>query len=1178
VPAAECSGGSELQLVFCCTSPNSALGYRRLWPGEIHPIEKALTKVQAGGAKSIHQAVLIFKIASYFEPIHPCMKKLDRYFDISPKESIMRRMFFLLTVITLSLALWASAEDGQGTRLLTMPAIARDQIAFVYAGDLWIADQEGNNVRRLTTREVVESRPAFSPDGKQIAFSAKYDGNVDVYVMPLTGGTPTRLTWHPGVDTVQSFTPDGTGILFTSPRLVHTGRYTQLFVVPVKGGFPEALPIPFAHAAVYSPDGTRLAYNPLSPAFNQWKHYRGGTVSTISIYRSSDHSLEKIAQPAGRANDAGPIWIGDSIYFRSDRNGEFNLFSYQLKTKTLKQLTRHSDFPVLNASGGDGKIIYEQAGVLHIFDPKSEKTKSLAIQLTADLPETRTRFVKGTRYIRNASLSPTGSRAVFEFRGEIITVPAEKGDPRNLTNTPGCNERSPVWSPDGKQIAYFSDEPGEYTLYVRNQDGKGDPKKYPLEGAGFYENPLWSPDCKKIVFSDNSWSVYWIDLESGKVKKISSEILYGPARARAIQFNWSPDSKWIAYTQTGRTYIQSIYVYSIESGQSARLTDGLSDAGEPVFDASGKYLYFLASTDAGPVKQWFDMSNADMRVTRAIYLAVLRKDLPSPLAKESDEEKGIQKEEKRTDKEKGKEEIKPEEKFSLDLEGITQRILALPVPSAQLSNLQAGSTGEIFYLERNGAGSAGSPGEVRTLLRRYDINKRKEEVVLNEVSDYDVSADGKKILMVSKGNWSILPATGKTEAGQGKLNLDAIEVRIEPRSEWNQIFQEAWRINRDYFYDPNMHGANWKAMREKYAVFLPWLSTRSDLNRVLQWMCSELVVGHHRVGGGEELDESKTVPVGLLGANYAIENGRYRFSKIFGGLNWNPELRSPLTEPGSEVKAGEYLLAVRGRELKPPMNLYSLFENSAGKIVEITVGPNPDGTGSRAIQVVPVADEVALRNRDWVEGNLKKVEAATGGRVAYVYVPNTSTLGHTYFKRYFFPQVDKEAIIVDERHNGGGQVADYYIDFLRRPLVSYWATRYGEDIRTPGATIPGPKVMLIDETAGSGGDLLPWMFRKFKLGQLIGKRTWGGLVGILGFPVLMDGGFITAPNLAIWTEEGWVVENEGVPPDIEVEQTPAEIIAGHDPQLEKAIQVVMEELKKNPPKMPKRPPFPIRVK
>jgi tricorn protease len=659
-------------------------------------------------------------------------------------------------------------------------------------------------------------------------------------------------------------------------------------------------------------------------------------------------------------------------------------------------------------------------------------------------------------------------------------------------------------------------------------------------------------------------------------KKIGSEYLYGPSRARTIHHVWSPDSKWIAYTLNSKDYIQSVYAYSIEKDQSTPITDGLSEVSEPTFDANGKYLYFLASTDAGPVKQWFDMSNADLRVTRSIYLAVLRKELPSPLSKESDEEKGIVKDQKE-DKEKPKEAAKAPAPVSIDFDGLNNRILSLPIPAGNLAGLQAGEAGHFYYLEFAGGTKALGSTEGKTTLHHYDLDKRKDESTLPDVDEYELSGDHKKILYRSKEIWTIAASSGKVEAGQGKLNIDAIEVRIEPLAEWEQIFQEAWRINRDYFYDPNMHGAKWSAMRDKYAVFLPHLATRNDLNRVIQWMCSELAVGHHRVGGGDLLHEPKSIPGGLLGADYSIENGRYRFKRVYGGLNWTPELRSPLTEPGVDVKAGEYLLAVRGQDLRPPANLYSLFENTSEKIVEITVGPNSDGSGARTVSVVPIASESALRNRDWVEGNLKKVDQATGGRVAYVYVPNTTTLGHTYFKRYFFPQAHKEAIIVDERFNGGGQVADYYIDLLRRPLISYWAMRYGADLRTPGASIQGPKVMIIDETAGSGGDLLPWMFRKLKLGKLIGKRTWGGLVGTLGFPVLMDGGFITAPNLAIWTEDGWVVENEGVPPDIEVEQTVADVIAGQDPQLEKAIAVVMEELKKNPPPSLKRPPYPVRV-
>ena len=1081
----------------------------------------------------------------------------------------------LLSVMLIGLPQSASANgpDINNTRLLSQPAISKENVAFTYAGELWVAGLDGKNVKRLTADDGQQANPAFSPDGSLIAFTAQYEGNPDVYVVPVTGGVPTRLTWHPGPDIVQGFTPDGTAVLFTSPRAVFTGRYTQLFTVSIKGGIEEPLKLPNASRATYSPDGSRLAYNPLSEAFTQWKNYRGGLNSTIWMYKFSDHSADKLPQPEGRSNDVDPMWLGDMIYFRSDRNGEFNLFSFNPKTKAIKQLTDHKDFPVMGASAGAGQIVYEQAGFLHVFDPKSSRSTKLTIGVAADLVETRARFVKGGRYIRSASFSPTGARAVFEFRGEIVTVPAEKGDARNLTNTTSVHERSPVWSPDGKSIAYFSDESGEYELHIRNQDGKGDVRKIKVSGAGFYDTPVWSPDSQKISYADNSWTLFWLDLKTGASKKIASEYQYGPSRAKTIHHVWSPDSKWIAYTLNSRSYIQAVHAYSIEKDKSSQITDGLSEVSEPVFDESGKYLYFFGSTDAGPVKDWFAMSNADMRATESIYLAVLRSNLPNPLAKESDEEKGLQKDEK--PKEPAKTTPEP---FSIDFEGIENRILAIPLPAGNYSELEAGAAGQFYYIE-SPPGDTPFGGPDRSSLHLYDLNKRKDEVFIPGVRDFLVSADKKKILYTGNNAWAIVAVTPKPQPGAGKINVDDIEVRIEPRAEWNQIFNEAWRINRDYFYATNMHGVDWNAARQKYAAFLPHVATRGDLNRIIQWMCSELAVGHHRVGGGDFLYQPKSVPGGLLGADYSVENGRYRFKKVFGGLNWNPQLRSPLTEPGVNVKAGEYLLAVRGQDLRPPANLYSLFENTSGKIIEITVGPNPDGTGSRTVQVVPIPNESALRNRDWVEGNLKKVEEATGGRVAYVYVPNTSTQGHAYFKRYFYPQSYKEAIIVDERFNGGGQVADYYIDILRRPLSAYWAMRYGADLKTPTASIQGPKVMLIDETAGSGGDLLPYMWRKFGMGKLVGKRTWGGLVGTLGFPVLMDGGIVTAPNLAIWTpEEGFTVENVGVPPDIEVEQMPADVINGRDPQLEKAIQVVMEELKKNPTKQPQRPPYPVRNK
>jgi len=1074
------------------------------------------------------------------------------------------------------------------TRLLSQPAISATHVAFVYAGDLWSAQIDGSDVRRLTSDDGVESNPAFSPDGRLIAFSAQYEGNTDVYTVPTGGGRPTRLTWHPGADIVQSFTPDGKSILFASARATFTTRYRQLFTVPVDGGMASQLPIPNAHVATYSPDGTRMAYNPLGPRFEQWKWYRGGTVSTITLYTSGSHATEMIAQPPTRANDADPMWIGDTVYFRSDRNGEFNIFGYDTRTRDLRQLTRHQDFPVISAKAGAGKIVYEQAGYLHVLDPAKGSAQKLTLAVASDLRETRPRYARGARWIRGAALSPSGARAAFEFRGEVVTVPAEKGDVRNLTSTMAAHERSPVWSPDGTKIAYFSDESGEYQLYIRSQDGKGAPQVVKVEGHGFYQNPVWAPDSQKISYTDNSQGVYWVDVKSGKSALVASQHTYGPASQ--IRHTWSPDSKWIAYTINTRPLVMAVSAHSIDQGKSFPITDGLAAATEPVFDASGKYLYLFASTDAGPVLDWFSMSNADMRQTRNVYLVVLRKDLPSPLAKESDEEKGPAAPRKPDDKEppqqKKEEELKPgaaeaphgggatsapaqkppagkTDPFRIDFDDIQYRILDMPIPAGDIFNLQAGTAGQLYFLRR---------ADSKTSLQRFDLDKRKVDPLV-DATNYVLSADGKKLLYAQRDAWFIVSTQARIEPNAGKIATDTIEVKVDPRVEWKQIFTEAWRINRDYFYDPNMHGVDWKAKRDKYAPLLDHVATRSDLNRVMQWMSSELSVGHHNVGGGDSAEESRPIPGGLLGADYDIANGRYRFKKVYGGLNWNPQLRSPLTEPGVNVRTGEYLLAVNGRDLRPPANLFASFENTSGKIVEITVGPNPDGSGSRTVQVVPVANEAALRNRDWVDGNLRKVEEATKGRVAYVYVPNTSTAGHTYFKRYFYPQAHKDAIIVDERFNGGGQVADYYIDILQRPLVSYWAMRYGADLKTPMASIQGPKAMLIDETAGSGGDLLPWMFRKFKVGPIIGKRTWGGLVGILGFPVLMDGGGITAPNLAIWTEDGWVVENEGVPPDIEVEQTPADVIAGRDPQLERAIAVVMEELKKNPPPAPKRPPF-----
>jgi len=1089
----------------------------------------------------------------------------------------MRSLSLLLGLALASSTL--AAPDVHDTRLVADPALSAELLGFAYANDLWLARLDGTGVRRLTSHPGVESGPRFSPDGRLVAFTGQYDGNTDVFVVPVEGGAPRRLTWHPGNDTALGFTPDGQAVLFVSGRASHTTRFQQLYSVPVEGGWPTRLPLPSAEKAALSPDGRTLAYLPLAEPFNQWKSYRGGRHARLLLYDTASQETRAVPQPAGRCNDSDPQWLEGQLYFRSDRDGEFGLYSYDPTTQAVTRLTRHADFPVQGLSAAAGRILYEQAGWLHVFDVRAGTAQRLKLAVPADPVETRPRWASGAKWVRDASLSPSGARVAFELRGEVVTLPREKGDDRNLTRSPGAHDRSPAWSPDGKTIAWFSDQGGEYALYLAPQDGSAAPRRLELKGSGFYEDLQWSPDGRKLSLLDNSRTLWIVDAATGAHTRVDQEPIYGPERLlRHAQRAWSPDSQWLAYTRPTLTYIQQIWLYSLQQGKSFPLTDGLADARSPAFDRGGKYLYFAVSTDAGPVQDWFAQSNADAAASRALYLAVLAKGVASPVARPSDEEEGPKATDKPADAKAGaakQAEAAPTPvEVKVDVEGLSQRIVALPLEPAGYASLQAGPAGQLLYLRQPGAERA----DGKWSLARYDFEKRKEETLLEGLASYEASRDGQRVLVRVKDDWSICDLGDKLDTAKFKLDVERVQVRVDPPAEWRQMFHEAWRINRDWFYDPGYHGADWPAMRARYEPFLGHLSTRNDLTRVIRWLLSELSVGHSYQSGGEQAFEPPKVPGGLLGADYAVENGRYRIAKVYGGLNWVPDLRSPLTEPGVDVRAGEYLLAVEGVDLAPPEDLFARFERSAGRRVPITVGPTPDGRGSRTVTVVPVESEAALRNRDWVEGNLRRVTQKSGGRVAYVYVPNTAGAGFDSFKRYFYPQADRQAVIVDERYNGGGQVADYYVDLLRRPLISHWTMRYGADLKTPLAGIHGPKVMLIDETAGSGGDLLPWMFRRLQLGTLVGKRTWGGLVGILGFPVLMDGGQITAPNLAFWSEEGFRVENEGVPPDVEVEQDPKAVSAGHDPQLEKALEIVLKQLEANPPSPAKRPPFPVRAR
>ncbi|TNF44509.1 MAG: peptidase S41, partial [Bacteroidetes bacterium] len=766
-----------------------------------------------------------------------------------------RTILFSLLSITAFLTVFSlNAINTADTRMMHQPAISSTHIAFVYANDLWVANIDGTNVRRLTSDVGNESNPSFSPDGKIIAFSAEYDGNTDVFAIPVEGGIPQRLTWHPSSDMVRGFTPDGKSVLFASGREDFSNRYTQLFTIGLSGGFPTKLVIPNGFQATYSPDGKQMAYTPVPPRFQQWKNYRGGTVSNIWIFNFDNYETKKIPMAENRSNDWNPMWIGSSIFFLSDRNGEFNLFSYNVSSKQVVQLTQYTDFPVNSANISGDNIIFEQAGKLHVFNTGNGTTKTLQIAIAAELTELRPRYVKGTQNIRSAHISPTGSRAVFGFRGEIITVPAEKGDPRNVTETAGVHEKYPAWSPDGKSIAYFSDKTVEYQLHIRPQDGKGEAKTFALNGTGFYAHPEWSPNSKYITFTDNGRNFYLIEVASGTIKKIDADELYVPGSFRNIFGHWSADSRWIAYTKVTSTQFKRVFVYSVEQGKSFPITDGLSDADNPVFDPEGNYLLLLASTDAGPVINWFDQSNQDMRMTSSVYLVTLRNDILNPFARESDEEKAKSddktEEEKKDKTEKSSKEKsteKPEEKIksiSVEFEGIENRIVNVPLKAGNYSQLNMVKAGEFLFV-------ASDDNTLTSRLFKYDMKERKENEVM-ELDNYIISADGKKMLYNKGQTWGIADAGKKPEAGKGILNVAAVEVKIDPVAEWKQIFDEAWRINRDYFYDPGMHGANWPVMKEKYAAFLPDLASRNDLNRLIMWMCSELSVGHHRVGGGDQ--------------------------------------------------------------------------------------------------------------------------------------------------------------------------------------------------------------------------------------------------------------------------------------------------------------------------------------
>jgi tricorn protease len=1136
--------------------------------------------------------------------------------------AVLRCLTFIVLAVPASLA---ATADGGPTRLLRTPTVSATQIAFAYANNIWIVERAGGMARRLTSFQGQTSGPHFSPDGKWIAFSAEYAGNTDVYVAPAEGGEPRRLTWHPGADLVQGWTPDGKAILFSSSRATWAPSGAPRFwTVPADGGVEEPLPLPRGYQGKISPDGTRIAYRMNSSWDEERRNYRGGQNRPIWIVDLKSYDL--VSPPWTDSKDMDPVWVGDSVCFISDRDGVANVWAYDTKTKKLTQATKYTDFDVKSIDAGAGAVVFEHAGYIHELNPKTGKEHVVNITATGDFPWMMPRWEDVTSRMTNIALSPTGKRVVVEARGEIFTIPAEKGDIRNLSHSSGSAERDPAWSPDGKYVSYFSDKSGEYKLVIESQDGLTPPREIALPNPTHYYTPSWSPDSKKIVYTDTNLHVWVLDVASGQAKIVGNDPWMVPQRT--LNPVWSPDSKWVAYSSRLKSLYHAIFVSNVETGETKQVTDALADAVWPAWDASGKYLWFLASTDFGLRSQWLDMTSYDHNENFGLYFAVLKKGEPSPLLPESDEDTGISSapgsggggggrggrgggggagsggEAGGAQADQPAQAARPPRQpvnVQIDFDGLQQRIISVPgIPERQYSQLRAGVAGTVYYLEAPAGGGGRGPGAAGgggggNELHRYRLSDRKAVPFVSGVAEYDVSFDGHKLLYRAGGGFGggrgRGPGAGAPsapslflvdadrnppQAGQGRLNV-TLRMYLEPKEEFKQIFNEGWRNQRDYLYVPNLHGTDWVKDKQMYGQLLPYVMHRADLNYLLDNMGSEISIGHSYVRGGE-MPEVPQSTGGLLGADFTIDSGRYKIAKIYDNESWNPDLRAPLAAPGVDVAVGDYILAINGVELRAPDNIYRLLDGTANRQTVLNINSRPTMEGARQVTVIPVANEQGLRTRDWVEENRRTVEKLSGGQLAYVYLPNTGQPGYASFNRYYFAQQDQKGAIIDERFNGGGSAADYIIDVLQRDFDGYFNNVAGDryPFTSPAAGIWGPKVMIINEMAGSGGDLMPYMFKHRKIGLLVGKRTWGGLVHTADTPTFIDGGSMIAPRGGFFARDGkWAVENEGVAPDIDVENWPKDVIAGHDLQLERAVQEAMRLLKEHPvERLTKEPPPP----
>lgn len=1073
-----------------------------------------------------------------------------------------------LIFITISIS---NISAQVNARMLQFPDVSATHITFTYGGDVWIVTKEGGTAYKLTSAKGTELLARFSPDGKQIAFSGNYNGNVDVYVMPSLGGLPTRVTYHGMADRLLDWYPDGNSLLFASSRESGKQRFSQFYKVSKAGGLPVKLPIPYGEFGVISPDGKMIAYTPKSRVFRTWKRYLGGMATDIFIFDLEKKSAENITNNI--ANDEMPMWSGNKIYFLSDRsdNKRNNIWSYDISSKQTKQLTNFDEFDIHFPSLGNNEIVFEAGGLLYLLDLTTEKYKVVNINVVTDESTLMARNENVEKMIQSFSLSYNGNRTLFEARGEVFSVPTENGPVINLTQSSGVAERFPAYSPNGKYAAYFSDRSGEYELTVRDLENPSQEKKLTSLGEGFRYSIFWAPNSKALAFIDKSMTIHIYDFDKDKTIKVDQQKWMYEGDLENFSVSWSSDSRYLAYGKELDSRTTAIAIFDTKEGKVHQVTAGYYNDLKPVFDPAGKYLFFLTNRNYKPVYSDFDNTWIYPNSTQ-IAAVSLTKDIPSPLAPKNDSSIVKKDEEKKNDT--NKDEKKDEKKNDLkvkdvkiDFDGFEQRLVILPPAAGNIANLQA-VTGKVVFHRMPNNGS----DEKKKPVAYFDLEKREEKVIVDDADVFQISADEKKILILNKKSYSVVDVTPDQKLDK-KLPTNQLEMTVVPRDEWNQIFTDVWRLERDFFYDKNMHGVDWNTMKKQYGALIDNAVTRSDVNYIIGELIAELNASHTYRGGGDD-ETPLNRPVGYLGIDWELKNNAYMIKKIVRGAQWDSEVRSPLDESGLKVNEGNYILAVNGVTIDITKDPASAFEGLADKTIELTINDKPSLDGAWNIIVKTMGDETRLRNLEWIESNRKRVDEATNGKIGYIYVPSTGIDGQDELVRQFYAQFSKEGLIIDERFNNGGQIPDRFIELLNRKPLAFWAVRDGKNWQWPPLSNFGPKVMLINGWSGSGGDAFPDYFRKAGLGPLIGTRTWGGLIGITGAPTLIDGGSVTVPTFRMYNPDGtWFKEGHGVDPDIDVPEDPATLSKGVDVQLEKAIDEVMRLHKLNPPVNPKQPPY-----